>query len=415
MSARTLLRVSLPFLALAAASAGCSTVGHGAHGSRTTSAAVAPRDSTTPSLDELRTREAPAPLKEFRVRAADGAIELHVKASAPPTTKTHKQPDGSSYSIVSFPLGNDVEASCHANSGALDLAHWVDAVLTETHTTLVEPPTVAVEVVEGHPILFVHTDGVLEQGGVKKRHIAKFAAMHLDQGSVACVHDAVGFEATFRDLARHVARTSKTPGADRPAFRSISIARDGEQVLGFEELRMYAGPKPGEQRQIALSSGVIGTENAWTTSDTGWFGLVDAKGVVRERSVSRTGAQTDHDMTLDRKSPGVFNYEGKVKGEPKKGSFTTKGPLVTHLSRTRSLAAFARDDKRKELALLHFEEKAPEAAVREVVTHEGNGQVGLEDRGRAFHCTIDPRGLCSKRWLEGSTIVVERAYVAGSL
>lgn len=401
--------------ALAAASTGCSTVTHGPRSSRTTSADVTAREAGGPSVDELRAREAPTPLKDYRVRAADGAIELHVKASATPTTKHKKLSDGTAYSLVTFPLGNDIEATCQANAGALDLAHWVEAVLDGTHTTLSEAPRVDVEIVEGHPLMLVHVEGLVREGEVTKRHIAKFALVHLDRGSVACVHDAVGFEATFRDFARHMARTTKTPNAERPAFHAISIARDGDKVLGFEEVRTYPGPKPGEQRQIAVSSALFGNDEGWVTSDTGWFGLVDGKGVVHERAVDRTGKRVDYDMTLDRKSPGTFTYEGTVNGEAKKGSFAVKEPLVTNLSRAKAVAAFARDEKRKQLVLHHFDEHVPEAAVREVVTRGASGQLVMEDRGRTFRCDVDPSGLCTKIWREGTSTVLQRAYVAGSL
>jgi hypothetical protein len=394
---------------------------------RTTSANLeSPRAAAAPTIDDMRTREADprTPLNDFRIRAANGVIDLHVKASAAPTMKHKKTAEGGAYSIVNFQIGGDTEATCHANAGPLDLAHWVEAVLTEVPTTLTEPPTIAVEVVEGHPILLVHTEGIAIVGGVKKRHIAKFAAMHLDRGSVACVHDGVGYEQTFRDLARHIAAKSKTPDATAPVFRQISVERDGDRVLGFEELRAYRGGengggengagKAGESRQMTLSSAVLSRDDGWTTSDAAWVGIVDAKGVVSERSMRRVGKRTAHDMSLLRKAPGLFTYEGSVNGDAKKGSFRARGPLVTRLSRAPAITAFLRDGKRKEVAFFHFDEKEPTAALREVFTREGGGQVAMQDAGKSYHCVLDSDGLCTKVWHDGSTWSVQRVYSAGN-
>jgi hypothetical protein len=404
---------------LALSTVACGPAGRSGRTPRTTSASMqalgAPSPAAAPSLDELRTREAATPLKDFRVRAADGVFELHVKASAAPTVKNKRHPNGTAYSIVSVPIGGETDAFCHANATGFDLAHWVGTFLGEVGATLTELPRVEVEVVDGHPVLLVHTEAVIDDNGVKKRHIAKFAAVQFDRGSVACVHDGVGYESTFRDLARHMVATTKTPGAERPTFRTVEIVRDGDHVFGFEESRVYLGTKPGQWRETKVSSAVMAHGESWATADGGWAGVVDAKGVVSERSMRRVGPKVVFDMSLERKSPGVFAYEGKVGEAAKKGTFTTREPLVTMLSRRKALAAFVRDGKRSEAAVLHFDENVPEAAVREVFTHEGQDQVGIEDRGRKSHCIADARGLCTKSWGADETIRLERVYVAGSL
>jgi hypothetical protein len=234
------------------------------------------------------------------------------------------------------------------------------------------------------------------------------------------VHDGVGYESTFRDVVRHVVGASKTPDVERPVFRSITLERDGDRVVGFEELRAYRGKKPGEStpgesRQMTLSSAVLTRGDGWTTGDGGWFGVVDAKGVVSERAMRRIGTRTVVDMTLERKSPFAFGYEGTVEGRPKKGTFTSRAPLVTRLTRAPAMAAFARDANKKELAFVHFDEDEPQAALRETFRHEGAGQLGLVDRGKSYHCVVDARGLCTKLWREGSTFSSERIYVDGSL
>jgi hypothetical protein len=418
MSLAPFLRASIGvFVSLTALSTvACGPAGHSGRAARTTGAAMqTPSASAGRDLDELRAREATSPLKDFRVRAADGVFELHVKASAAPSVKNKRHTDGSAYSIVSFPIGGEIDAVCHANATSFDLAHWVDAFLRQIGATLSELPTVEVEVVEGHPVLLVHTEAVVDDEGVKKRHVAKFAVTHFDRGSVACVHDAIGYEATFRDLARHMVGTTKTPEAERPTFRTVEIMHDGDRVFGFDESRVYPGTKPGEQRETSVSSAILARGESWATADGGWQGVVDAKGVVSERAVRRIGAKTVYDMSLERKSPGVFAYEGKVDGAAKKGTFTTREPLVTMLSRSKALAAFVRDGKRKETAVLHFDEHVPEAAVREVFTHEGKDQVRIDDRGRSFHCIADARGLCTKTWQDEGTFSIERVYVGGSL
>jgi hypothetical protein len=233
------------------------------------------------------------------------------------------------------------------------------------------------------------------------------------------VHDAVGYEATFREAVRHVVGGSKTPDTERPTFRAVRLERDGERVIGFEEQRAYRGAKPGEtkpgeSRQMMLASAVLTRGERWTTADAGWSGVVDAKGVLSERSVRRIGPETVLDMTLERKSAGLFTYQGTVDGKPKRGSFRSKEPLVTTLSRAPAMAAFARDPSRKEIVFVHFDEEEPTAALRETFRHEGPNQLGILDRGKSYHCVVDGQGLCAKLWREDSTFRSERLYVTGT-
>jgi hypothetical protein len=417
MKAPALLRPLLLGLLLPSLAA-CGVPGRGAGAPRTTSAALDAPPAAA-SLEQLRARESAAALKDFRVRAADGAIELHVKSTDAPRAKHKRLPDGTASSVVDFAIGSDVDVTCQVTAAPLDLAHWVEGILTALHAKLIEAPKVEVEVVEGHPVLLVHTEAVVQIEGASKRHIAKFAAAHFDRGSVACVHDAVGYEATFREAVRHVVGASRTPDTERPAFRAVTLERDGERVIGFEEQRVYRGAKfgetkPGESRQMMLASAVLTRGQSWTTADAGWSGIIDGKGVLSERSLRRVGPATVLDMTLERKSGGLFTYQGTVDGQAKKGSFKSREPLVTTLSRAPAMAAFARDASKKEIAFVHFDEEEPTAALRETFRHEGPNQLGILDRGKSYHCVVDGQGMCAKLWREGSTFTSERLYATGS-
>ncbi|MBX3185522.1 MAG: hypothetical protein KF819_00850 [Labilithrix sp.] len=374
------------------------------------SAAAPSRDG---DLAVLREREATTSLKDYRVRAADGVIELHVKAVAPPVVKTRRVRD-EVLTTVEFSMGGDVDVSCHASKTPIDFGHWVAAIIGAVHARLRGAPTLEVEAHEGHPLLLVETDAILAHEGRDKAHFAKFAGTHLEQGSVACVHDGLGFHRTFREVAAHIAARSVSPGAEPPSFREISIARDGDRVMGFEETRAWLGDKPGASRQQTLSSAILTHDDKWAPADAAWVGVVDTLGVVRERSMRRVGASTVVDMTLERKRAGFYTYEGTVKGAPVKGTFKSREAVVTRLSRGPALAAFMRNE-RKALSFSYFDESEPAHAIKETVRREGAAQVRFEEPARQVHCVVDAQGLCTRTWREGAAWSTERIFSAGRL
>lgn len=356
---------------------------------------VAPTD-----IETMLKRESTVPLKDFRVRSADGALEMHVKAVAPPTVKTHRRETGSAYTIATFSIGSDTEMVCNASSSPLDIAHWAEEIVRTIRVQLAEPPTVRVEAPESRPLMFIDTDGAYpddKDGGQPKRNIAKFAGVHFDGGTVACVHDGVGYRQTFHDVMAHIATKTLSPGAAKATFREVALLKDGETVVGFSYHQRWASEKKGEWHEGQLGSVILHTDRSWAAADSGWHGVIDAKGVVSERSMKRVGTMTWLDMKLDRKTPTSFTYEGTVQGTPKRGTFTTRAPLVTNLSRAPLLAGMMKDPKKKEVSFLHFDESEPDkGAIKETARRVGEGAVRMEENGKAYDVTIDGRGLVTR-------------------
>gem|GEM_PF-5591218 len=377
-------------------------------------AALAPSPSPLLAADlpALLAREGTAPLHDFRVRAADGAIELHVLAAAPPKASTKRENDAA-YTIASFSIGAETDVVCTATNQNIDLSHWVATTVAKMEATLTKMPTTGVEVVAGRPVFRVDTDGVVVQDGKQKRNLAKFAAVQLDHGVVACVHDDPGYDETFRKAMRHIATRAVTPDVEKPARKVIAVVREGERVVGFDVHQTYAGSKPGEVRETRQGTGIMTSEDRWFAVDAGWSAIVDKEGVVRERSMQRIGAVTTVDMSLERKGKGAFAYEGTVDGAAKKGTFRVKAPLVTSVSRASALLAFARDTKKEQMALWHFDERTPDAAVKTTVRRGAGGALRLEENDKVFRCALASSGLCTTVIREGSDFVVEVVYEEG--
>jgi len=424
LAAPTALATLAALAVLAAPAVGCAPASARRASARTT-AGIFDRGAGTPApaearpdIEALLARESEAKLSDFRVRAADGAVELHVKAAAAPTVKTRKGSDGSASTIVTFSLGSETDVVCNVSGSAMDLAHWVEGIVESMQLSLAEPPHVTVEVAGGRPLFFVDTDGVLvdAKDGKKKRNIAKFAGLHLDRGSVACVHDGIGYRKTFDAVMGHIATKTVTPDAERPSFRSISVVTDDDTVIGFDETRRYRGPKPGEARETHVGSAILSTSTHWTSGDSAWAGVLDARGVVSERSMRRVGKDVVLDMKLERTAPGRYAYEGTVEGAPKKGTFKAPAPLVTHMSRAASLLAFSRDDKKPELVSHHWDEHTPEAPLKEVARRAATPRtLRLEEDGKVYRCELDERGLCATMRKEGSSFFTKTIFAEGAL
>ncbi|MBS2014326.1 MAG: hypothetical protein JST00_15675 [Deltaproteobacteria bacterium] len=348
------------------------------------------------NVDALLERESTTPLQDFRVRAADGALELHVKAVASPTVKTHRREGGSAYTIATFSIGSDTEVVCNASSSPLDIAHWAEDIVKSIHVQLATAPSVRVEAPESRPLMFIDTDGAYkdEKDGLTKRNIAKFAGVHFDGGSVTCVHDGVGYRKTFHDVMSHIAVKTQSPNAPRPTFRQVTTIHEGDKTLGFSYRQRWEGAKKGEWHEGELGSVILHDDHSWAAGDSGWHGVVDAKGVVSERAMKRVGAITWVDMTLERKTPTTYAFDGTVHGVAKRGTFTTRSPLVTSLSRTPLLLGLMKDPKKAEVTFFHFDESDPEkGAIKETARRAGPTTVRLEENGKIYDATIDARGV----------------------
>src|SRR5205085_346581 len=95
-------------------------------------APVAKNGIAATDIESMLKRETTTPLKDFRVRAGDGALELHVKAVAAPTVKSKKRENGTSYTIATFSIGSDAEVVCNASSSPLDIGHWAEDIVVAT-------------------------------------------------------------------------------------------------------------------------------------------------------------------------------------------------------------------------------------------------------------------------------------------
>lgn len=388
----------------------------------TTSATMEPpvKKEATAAIDieTMLKRETTVPLKDFRVRAADGALEMHVKAVAAPMVKSHKRDNGSSYTVATFSIGSETDVVCSASSTPLDIAHWAEDIVKSIHVQLGAPPAVRVEAIESRPLMFIDTDGAITdpKDGVPKRNIAKFAGVHFDGGSITCVHDGVGYRDTFHDLMTHVSTKTLSPNAPRPTYRDVTTLYEGETVMGFSYHQRWEGEKKGEWHESQLGSAILHTERSWAAADSGWHGVIDAKGVVSERAMKRLGAMVWLDMKLDRKSPTSYSFEGTVEGTPKQGTFTTKAPLVTHLSRAPMIAAFLKDPKKKEISFFHFDESEPDkGAIKETAKRSGANTLRMEENGKAYDVTVNASGVITRSQRPDTNHWWEQTATAGSL
>jgi len=350
-------------------------------------------------------------LPEYALSTVGGEVQLRVHGSAAPIMT----PSGlgpATTSSFTIDLRGD-ETFCTVTSASLDVAHAFERLVASNGMTLLERPQVELDVAGGRPIVFFEVQGISENAQGRWLRHGVLAAAHLDQGSILCASGRFEIP-TFRGFFRALVATAWTPRAPMPTFRSIVATRQGTHLLGFEYTRVYPGLRAGESSELVLSSELLSDGEQWSSADGLTVTRLDEDGLVSEQRRLAVGKMSAIDMKVTRTGRGTFAYQGDVLGKPKDGVFQSPAPIVTSLVSAASVSAFARGEI-PTLSLATFDALTPTHPVAVRVEHERDGVVRFVHPGKTFHCAIDARGLCQRRWRDEDGWSAERIHSSGAL
>ena len=231
-----------------------------------------------------------------------------------------------------IPIGTDAPISCIIRHDAPPPAELLYGVIANVQSAMKKSQIAQLDVglVGRVPYLLAEVDYVVEQNGVPSLGAFKAAAFERDDGTLLCVHEELGYRATFRRVSEQFARTLVRKDLEPvpvPLEYTVSIAHIGKQAVGYM-LERHLVRDDGAHLETESSSMLLPRAPSNLTSiASGRVTTSDKSGVILgAKSTSSRDAETVRELTLEKKA-GKYHVEGASAGKPVKTDFTPKRPM----------------------------------------------------------------------------------------
>lgn len=283
-------------------------------------------------------REASAPMRPFAVAALDGRVAASVVATAAPAVQSENADDGGPYTEIKAPIGTEEPIVCWVYPERRDAGQFVRGVLAHAKGN-VELPAVDVTTHDDGPIVFV--EAPVHVDGGKTFAFVKLAIAPRDEGSIACMHDEVGYKKTFRIFVKGLV-ASEAIKTHEPAAKlvEVSVWREDGRVAGFVERRLKV--KGDERLETFFGAAVLKHGAAWAILDAagGTATTLDGKLLRSDTALVLDGAMVTR-MHVEKTGEGQFAYSGSSKGKKIEGTLKARQTLTTELAVAPKLKALA--------------------------------------------------------------------------
>ncbi|WP_104987401.1 hypothetical protein [Sorangium cellulosum] len=330
-----LAALSLALLAGCAGSTGAAPAKDPAQG-------AAPEQQEPFDLEKALSREAgELPAREIRAGAWSARA---LAAEAPKIVEKEKLVS------VAIPIGTDSHVECFVYNTMLDSGEVIRQFVELLEPGKVEIARIVpweISVHRDSPAVFLQALYSVPTGGGKAAGLLKIA-MHADKSHpVACLHDELGYLATFERLAKGIFDSFEAKDAlPAPEYTETLILRADKMPIGFEtnELIKEAG---GQRRWFSRSTSLLPRDaRTLEIEDEASNVLLDAQGRIKAGLwVEMAGGKANHRMELSQKAGSQYEYAGEVEGKRVQGSFTAPGKsgLASPVSIASELARLMKD------------------------------------------------------------------------
>jgi hypothetical protein len=289
-------------------------------------AAAAPAPAG-PSLATLLAREA-TELPLTRPASTDGP-SFAVDAAGAPSFEVKDD-----VVQATIPIGTAEAVRCFVRSDSIPTASLLYTVIdnVKKHFPKQAIAQLDVAIAEQIPYILAEVQYAAQADGKETFGTIKMMAIEREDDTLLCMHDEVGYRATFRRVAEQLARTLTLPDAEHaePASElTIAIARIGAQRVGFELSRHWAQPdgKHIEASSMALllpgAAGQISSLDMRRATTSGKDGVVTQIRVAADENTALS-----RDLKIERTAAGKYHVEGTFRDKPAKADFTTKKPIL---------------------------------------------------------------------------------------
>lgn len=353
-------------------------------------AAEAPPKS--PRFEVAIAREADAStLQAMRLSALDGRYEGTMLAAGAPKVEAQTNDEGLAIATVDVPIGASEPVRCSVSPGRADasrfFAHFLGLVAAEA-------PEVHVAAYASGPVIFARARYTATTKEGRAVGLLKMAVAPRGIGSIACVHDEVGyvrsFERVFTSAVEGRTSPSEAPG---DTFVDVAKVSEASRPVGFVETRVRAGAAGGRESSESFV-GLVKTDRGYAFLEGITITRLDKKGELSElRYVHLVNGAVLDVVRVERGASG-YTYSGEHEGKTISGPVATKGPLTSWLGQLDAIRAFQRSDK-KELRYTAIDDTEAPVASEIVLRKEGGKLVKHEGKHHA-EITLDDKGVVAR-------------------
>jgi hypothetical protein len=232
-----------------------------------------------------------------------------------------------------IPIGTDAPVSCIIRHDSPAPAELLYGVIANVQGAMKKSQIAQLDVglVGRVPYLLAEVDYVVEQNGVPSLGAFKAAAFERDDGTLLCVHEELGYRATFRRVSEQFARTLVRQDLEPvpvPLEYTVSIAHIGKQAVGYM-LERHLVRDDGAHLETESSSLLLPRAPSNLTSiASARISTSDRSGVIlKVKSTSSRDAETVRDLALEKTKSGKYHVEGASGGKPVKADFVPRRPM----------------------------------------------------------------------------------------
>ncbi|WP_394846344.1 hypothetical protein LZC95_02630 [Pendulispora brunnea] len=320
--------LSLSFFVAACGGANSGGTGTPVAAKPAASAPAAPANSAGEvTADTLFVRESTG-LKAVSAKSGDGNLAVSVESSAQPTFEAKNN-----VPQVTIPIGAEQPVICLLRGDAPSTGSLLRSLISGVQKE--EPKnqiTMLDAAVLGNvPYYLAELQYIDEKTGKPLLGALKIAVFGRAGDTLLCMHDELGYRATFKRVAESVAKTLQKKNAEEPTAPNeleILLAKVQQQPMGYTLERHFITPE-GTHVEIESSTMLVRRSATELMSMESVRVTESSKdGIATKiRTLSEEGGEQSESLTVERKSGGKYHVEGTKSGKAVKGDFTSKNPI----------------------------------------------------------------------------------------
>jgi hypothetical protein len=301
-------------------------------------------------LKALASRELP-PLPPQRLTPPGGAFSGEVEATAAPTFEPGEGP-----LRLTVPLGTGSPLTCFVYTGPIDAgaALWRMVESVSRSVEVQQARTTEVLGVAGVPTVFLEVEYLSATGQGRAAGLLKLMVHASPTLPLLCLHDEVGYGATFQRITQGLAASLRATGEppEAPRASELHVVRLGAQPVGFLWRTQRAGP--GGQPLVETHQSLLlpRSHKALTAQDTTMVELGDTSGRLLARSYAHAvEGEVKTRVSLELTQGREYHYEGRHEGQELSGTLTAPQGLFTEQGQARAVREQLLTGKVQELRL----------------------------------------------------------------
>jgi hypothetical protein len=375
-------------------------------------------------LEALVKRELPAPLAKTKVSLFKGQMSGEIEAAGSIKTDDGKLGDEGEAAELKVPLGAAGELDCLVYPDGIPAGATISKILSEVskevHFERVR--LVDVTVVEANPAAYLEADyTATEKDGGKAFGQFKLLFYASLDNPVLCMHDEVGYRASFRRIAEGLFRSLRLPNSILvPRYTEVHVARLGQAPIGYEHTSLIDGT---EDKQILNIDGALffpKDPGALIYDDHAITEVVDHHGNTELADYSDIkDGQLQSSVRVARTGDGQYAFKGERRGQPVQGTFRSRGKrgIVGSLAVVDEIRKTLLAGKATDFTAEEYHPGSNPAGTVDVVYRRTDGHtVTFKIDGVETSTVRDERGWVEKAAISAGIqqISVERVFVRGA-